>query len=247
MHIHAPEDRRHKSTKGMAGIHYPNSNDPQYQTHVITNLQNAPVTRGANGKLARVDTGELHLVSTLVTSPRCALLCHQGKSWVGNHRQAEQVRNREDPGNQRFWQLLGTTPRSPSQGQLAMRQQALHSLPGVVSWLRLNRGNPGSQISREHSRPMRAPKLFPKVGSNKEVRLLWRKVCFIFNAGKNFYRQREGATCINSTVSSGSHGNYGSSSHGYSLVIMWLTAHLVRVSVSITGAPNLWKADQYLL
>ena len=26
MHIHAPEDRCHKSTKGIAGIHFPNSN-----------------------------------------------------------------------------------------------------------------------------------------------------------------------------------------------------------------------------
>ena len=151
------------------------------------------------------------------------MLLHQGKSWVGNQCQAEQVRNREEPRNEWFRQLLGTTPRSPFQGQLAVGQQALHSPPSVVSWLWLNRGNPGSQISREDSRPVWAPELFPKVGSNKETRLVWRKVCFILNAGKSFYRQREGATYINSTVGSDSHGNYGSSSHGYSLVIIWLT------------------------
>ena len=78
MHIHVPEDRCHKSTKRMVGIHFPNSDGPQYQTHVRTNWQTTHVTLGANGKLARVHTGELHLVSTLISLSRCMLLLHQG-------------------------------------------------------------------------------------------------------------------------------------------------------------------------
>ena len=98
---------------------------------------------------------------------------------------AEQGRNREEPRNKWFGQLLGTSPQIPLSGPASHKQRAPRSHPSASSWRRLWSGKPRSQISREPSLTL-GTKYLPKVGpaarrskANKEASLVEGKACFI--------------------------------------------------------------------
>lgn len=67
-------------------------------------------------------------------------------------------------------QLLGTTPQSPFQGQLAVRPWARHNPPGVMSCLCSTRGDPVQpNIGRAQCARVGRQEAVPKVGSSKEA------------------------------------------------------------------------------
>ena len=103
---------------------------------------------------------------------------------------AEQGRNRENPPNTWFRQLLGASPQSPLSGPASLEQRLLTAIPARRHGGSA-RENPGSQMSREYSSPrLRARNCNRKWGraarrskANKEAGLVGRKVCFISEAG----------------------------------------------------------------
>ena len=77
---------------------------------------------------------------------------------------AEQGRNREDPPNKWFWQLLATTPKAPLRA--SERGTAVPpSLSGASSWRQLHLVLPPSARHRESTASPGRQNLFAKVGS----------------------------------------------------------------------------------
>ena len=105
---------------------------------------------------------------------------------------AKQGRNREDPRNKRFRQLLGTSPQIPLSGPASHGQSGSSSQPPrrVVMAAALLGRPQKPDIARVQQPRVGSQKLSAKVGpaacrakANKEARLVERKVCFISEAG----------------------------------------------------------------
>ena len=105
---------------------------------------------------------------------------------------AEPGRNREDPWNKWFRQLLGTSPQIRPSGPASQEQQAPCNHPGPASWPPLYRGKPqgGGGRYRESAASPWALKNgnwsgrsgCPPLRMQKRARWVERKVCFTLEA-----------------------------------------------------------------
>ena len=145
---------------------------------------------------------------------------------------AKQGRNRADPQNKWFWQLLGMSPQTHPLGPAGHKQRAPHSCPSGHG--RTPR-EPGTVSA---AAPHWVPKTVVKrrglatccSKDSKEARLVESKGCRISeradwqggqtpiqrltphprqSVGKSFYRCKEGAACRNNTDRSDSHPEVG--------------------------------------
>ena len=102
-------------------------------SHTVLNVTHISEPNGKNAQIAlhthKWEGCPAH-TSGLIPSwsssphPQCMFPFHQGKVQAGS--QCQQGRNREDPQNKWFWQLLGTSPRSPFRSQLVRSSRLTH-------------------------------------------------------------------------------------------------------------------------
>ena len=185
---YTPEDRT--ATNPLRGWairtlkHFPTTNGPLWQTDIRTNWQNAQMTQCSQRssvadrhqnqlakcpnstscskeKFAQLHTGGLTWSWSSLACPDASF--HSTKEKRKLAASAEQGRNREDPWNKWYQQLLGTSPQILLSGPDSQEQRLIATTPCVVmagGWPCL--GKPlGSQISRERSLTLGAKNCLP--------------------------------------------------------------------------------------
>lgn len=143
-----------------------------------------------NGKAVRVHTGGLTGSWSSSAYSKCKFPSHQEEHKLAAS--AEQERNREDPQNKWFQQLLGHLPRPPSQGQQATSSRFLKAFPARCHGSGCAPENRGSQMSRECGLPLCAQTLGQVVQMLTAQKLIkkqgWWKGMFAL-----FLRQADGS------------------------------------------------------
>ena len=142
----------------------------------------------------------------------------------------EQGRNREDPQNKWFWQLLRTSPQIPLSGSESHKQWAHCNHLGTLSWPWLYSGKHWGARCRESAAPRWAQKMLAAQKSVK--RQVWWKGKFalfwipamgwgrvdscpkadsplLTIRGQELLLMEGGVTCRNSTVNSDNHLEIG--------------------------------------
>ena len=119
-------------------------------------------------KFARVHTGGLTLSWSSSAHPDACF--HSTEEKLKLTTGAEQGRNREDPQNKWFRQLLGTSPKIPFSGPGSHKQQAYHNHPSALSWPWLYSGKPRG--ARCHKSAGTTPCWMPKTVTKSGVQPL---------------------------------------------------------------------------
>ncbi|XP_067559098.1 methionine-R-sulfoxide reductase B2, mitochondrial isoform X2 [Pseudorca crassidens] len=164
--------------------HFPNTKGPRQQTHVRTNWQNAQMTHSVLTNSPQCQTRQNQLAkyadSTSCSKEKFGRLHTRGltRSWSSSvcpacfrstkenrtlTASAEQGRNREDPPNTWFRQLLGASPQTPFPGPASLEQRLLTAIPARHHGGSA-RENPGSRYRESAAAPGWGPETVTENG-----------------------------------------------------------------------------------